>query len=225
MNVSAGLATFDPAIANASRTVVAPLVSRYIQVLLQDRSLSWPVDPIDSTCKASENYTSYLIAGPYNTVVPWPFPNANKGVDIDGFRIENAPYYQVDMWDASLDTLGMSQSRDCVVYGGLDATRKYATMLYIAEQEFPGVLGAGWASCQLGYSPTNGSCLYPGSRSDWTTFIRFYRRTKTLVFSRSSFAILDVADLSAPQPQNITPTALFTAVDTVLYRPDKTAPL
>lgn len=73
----------------------------------------------------------------------------------------------------------------------------------------------------MGYSPTNGSCLTPGGRDDWGTFFRFYRRNATLVFSRSGFEILEVTDLSEPQPQNISSSALFTALDAVLYRPDR----
>ncbi|KAJ4355726.1 uncharacterized protein N0V89_003746 [Didymosphaeria variabile] len=79
----------------------------------------------------------------------------------------------------------------------------------------------GWASCQIGYSTTNGSCLEPGGRDDWGTFFRFYRRNATITFSRSDFDILDVDDMSDPQPQNITSATLFTALDAILYRPDR----
>ncbi|KAL1605127.1 hypothetical protein SLS60_004670 [Paraconiothyrium brasiliense] len=79
----------------------------------------------------------------------------------------------------------------------------------------------GWASCQLGYSTINGSCLAPGGRDDWGTFFRFYRRNATITFSRSDFEILDVDDMSDPQLQNITPAALFTALDAILYRPER----
>lgn len=241
MNVSAGLATYDPTIANATRDVVAPLISRYIHALLQDRSLTWPVDPVDGACSAGKNCHSSLIAGPYSTVSPWPFSRENDSVGMDGFRIRNAPFYQVDMWDLEPGTISFSQSRNCVVYGGLDAIYEYSTLMCVAEHDTEGVLvagnltwilqhitsgtdshsSAGWASCQLGYSPTNGSCLEPGGQEDWSTFFRFYRRNATLTFSRSDLQILSVTDLSDPQPQNITPTALFTAFDAILYRPDR----
>ena len=143
MNVSAGLGLFDPSIANAARPVIAPIVSRFIQVMLQDRSLSWPVDPIDNICKATKNCTSYLIAGPYSIVSPWPFPKANESLNTAGFRVKNAPYYQVDMWDASPETLAISQSKNCVIYGGLDPIQEYSTLVCIADQETKGVLGAG----------------------------------------------------------------------------------
>ncbi|OAF99277.1 uncharacterized protein CC84DRAFT_1222973 [Paraphaeosphaeria sporulosa] len=221
MNVSAGLATYDPTIANATRNVVAPIISRYMHALLQDRSLTWPVDPIDPLCSTGKNCNASLIAGPYSTVSPWPFPRANESVGIDGFRINNAPFYQVDMWDWEPGTVTFSESRNCVVYGGLDAFNEFSTSLCISQQDSEGVLAAGWASCQLGYSPTNYSCLARGGREEWGTFFRFYRRNATLVFSRSDLQILSVTDLSPPQPQNITPAALFTVLDTILYRPDR----
>lgn len=143
MNISAGLATFDPEIANATRLIIAPLVSRYIQVMLQDRSLSWPVDAIDPTCNENLNCTSYLIAGPYSTVAPWPFSRLNESVDVDGFRIKHAPYYQVDMWDPKPNTTMFSQSRDCVVYGGLDSADEFSTLVCIPEPEKDNVLLAG----------------------------------------------------------------------------------
>ncbi|KAF2448195.1 hypothetical protein P171DRAFT_207896 [Karstenula rhodostoma CBS 690.94] len=143
MNVSAGLATYDPTIANVTRDVVAPLISRYIHALLQDRSLAWPVDPIDSACIAGKNCNSSLIAGPYSTVTPWPFATADENVDMDGFRIKNAPFYQVDTWDWEPGTVTFSESRNCVVYGGLNATSEYSTLLCVAEQDTEGVLAAG----------------------------------------------------------------------------------
>jgi hypothetical protein len=241
MNVSAGLATFDPTIANATRDVVAPLISRYVNSMLQDRSLTWPVDHIDPACTADKNCTSFLIAGPYSTVSPWPFPGVEEGLETDAFRITNAPFYQVDMWGLEPGVVTFLQSRNCVVYGGLNATSDYSTSVCVAEHDTEGVLAAGkltrlpehiikgnisnsfagWTSCQLGYSPTNGSCLAPGGEEDWGTFLHFYRRNATITFSRSDLQILTVSELSDPHPQNITPSALFTALDAILYRPDR----
>ena len=170
MNVSAGLGIFDPNIANVSRPIIAPIVSRFIQVMLQDRSLSWPVDPIDDTCKATKNCTSYLIAGPYSIVSPWPFPKANESIDTAGFRVKDAPYYHVDIWDASPDTLSMSESRDCVVYGGMDAVREYSTLMCIANQDTEGVLGAGKLSCSSAPSISHEAEAWQGgSPVKWAT--------------------------------------------------------
>lgn len=240
MNVSAGLATFDPAIANVTRNVISPLVSRYIQVMLQDRSLTWPVDPVDPVCSSSKNCNSSLIAGPYSTTSPWPFLKTNETVGLDGFRIKDVPVYQVDMWDSTWDSLSFSESRDCATYGGLDPTHEYSTLICIHEHDTQRVLAAGmsnidliaiavtdqniqtaWASCQAGYSQSNGTCLDPGRNDGWGIFFHFYRRTATIVFSRSDLDILSVDHLSDPQPQNITPAALFTTLDAILYRPDR----
>ena len=84
-------------------------------------------------------------------------------------------------------------------------------------------------TCQLGYSPTNLSCLAPGTQSGmqsekqpWSTYLSFYKRSATMVFSRSLFTMQEVSDLSAPIPQNITATSLFQALNEMLYRPNQT---
>jgi hypothetical protein len=83
----------------------------------------------------------------------------------------------------------------------------------------------GWKSCQDGYEITH-KCLEPGSLPEgkygWTTYLHFYRRSATVVFSRSSFTILDVSDLSTPQSENISAASLFTALNAMLYRPNQT---
>jgi hypothetical protein len=128
-----------------------------------------------------------------------------------------------------LGTCDLFTSRDCVVCGGLNATFDHPTSLCVAKQDTEGVLAAGkltrpaghtimatvsnsivgCASCQLDYSPTNGSCIARGGGEDWRTFLRFYRRNATITSLRSDLQILSVSELSNPQPPNITPPRSF----------------
>ncbi|KAF2795591.1 hypothetical protein K505DRAFT_360050 [Melanomma pulvis-pyrius CBS 109.77] len=167
MDVSGGLGIYDPRIATLG-LVWKPEISKLVQSMLRDRSISWPIDP---------------------TVSPWPFTVEHS--DVDGFRLYDAPFYQVEFWDAS-PNLTFSKSKDCTLYGGFDASGDYSMIICLAQQSSEGLLAAGWKSCQLGYAP-NGTCLMPGisegTERSWSTYLQFYRRKATTTFSRSEFNI------------------------------------
>ncbi|KAJ4363454.1 hypothetical protein N0V83_009747 [Neocucurbitaria cava] len=226
MDVSAGLALYDPNLAvTTSAMQTGPYISRLAQMMTRDRSITWPVDAVDPMCRASKTCKSYLIAGPYRTVQPWPFTAENE--TMDGFRLYNTPFYQVDMWDVEREwDLSFNETSECSLYGGFDAAWDYS--LEICMKEYAkDVLVAGWKSCQSGYSNTTYQCLDPGSlpsgKQGWTTYLHFYRRNATVVFSRTDFTILDATDFSPPQSQNISAASLFQSVNAILYRPNAPA--
>lgn len=134
MTVTAGLGTYNPELATSFGNVVGPDISRLAQMMLRDRSITWPVKAVDPACKASNASASYLIAGPYRTVQPWPFTIEEDNVD--GFRIYNAPFYQVDMWNVdSEQNLTFSESKDCNVYGGINATTDFSMLICIKQHD------------------------------------------------------------------------------------------
>lgn len=142
MDVSGGLAVYDPQIATSS-TAWKPEISKLVQFMLRDRSVTTEIDPVSNMCKSSKSCKSYLIAGPYMTVVPWPFTVEDDSVD--GFRMENAPFYQVELWD-TLDTnpdLVFNRLNDCTIYGGLNADEEYSTLFCLAQKSPEGLLAAG----------------------------------------------------------------------------------
>jgi hypothetical protein len=145
MDVSGGLAVYDPRIATLA-AVWKPEISKLVQFMLRDRSVTMEIDPISNACKKSKSCMSYLIAGPYMTVAPWPFTVEDDSVD--GFRLENAPFYQVELWD-TWDTnhdLVFNPPTDCTIYGGLDAISEYSTLFCLTEQTPEGLLAAGTLS-------------------------------------------------------------------------------
>ncbi|PSN74809.1 hypothetical protein BS50DRAFT_671117 [Corynespora cassiicola Philippines] len=220
MNISAGLAQYNPDLANATRVRLGPVIARLLQSMLRDRSLSWPVDPVGEGCKADKFCKSLLLAGPYMTVAPWPFINELEG--FDGFRVNDAPFYQVEVWSPGPEKdLSFSESRDCTVYGGFNKTTEFSTIMCIKNQDSNGTLVAGWKSCQEGVAE-NGTCLSPGALPGWSTNLLFYRRRATVVFSRTEFTIQEVTNLSHPELQMISPASLFQSIDTILYKPNST---
>jgi hypothetical protein len=141
MDVTGGLAVYDPRIATGG-TVWRPEISKLAQNMLRDRSVTAEIDPVGNACKSSSSCKSYLIAGPYMTVVPWPFTVEDESVD--AFRLEDAPFYQVELWD-TLDknpNLTFDRLKDCTIYGGLNATADYSTFFCLAQQSFEGLLAA-----------------------------------------------------------------------------------
>ncbi|KAF2714769.1 hypothetical protein K504DRAFT_496674 [Pleomassaria siparia CBS 279.74] len=65
---------------------------------------------------------------------PWPFTVEDDGVD--GFRLDNAPFYKVEMWDpASESELAFNAGRDCELYGGFHAVHEYSTIIF-SRSEF-----------------------------------------------------------------------------------------
>ncbi|ORY15112.1 hypothetical protein BCR34DRAFT_188905 [Clohesyomyces aquaticus] len=141
VDVSGGVAMYDPRLATTYRPVAGIYAWRYVQTMLQDRALSWPVDPVSEACKSNKTCKSYLLAGSSETVGPWPFSIEAKG--IDSFRLRDAPVYQIELWEPVPDTLVFSESRDCSLYGGLDPKRDYSMEVCIALQSTDGVLAAG----------------------------------------------------------------------------------
>lgn len=95
MTLSGGLGIYNPDLANQFKTAAGPDISRLAQMMLRDPSIFWPVESADPACKRSKTCTSYLLAGPYRTVQPWPFTDETE--DLYGFRLHNAPFYHVDM--------------------------------------------------------------------------------------------------------------------------------
>jgi hypothetical protein len=145
MDVSGGLAVYDPRIATLA-AVWKPEISKLVQFMLRDRSVTTEIDPVSNACKKSKSCKSYLVAGPYMTVAPWPFTVEDDSVD--GFQLENAPFYQVELWD-TWDTnrdLAFNKPTDCTIYGGLNATVEYSTLLCLAQQSPEGLLAAGTSS-------------------------------------------------------------------------------
>lgn len=111
-------------------------------MMSRDRSITWPVKPVDPSCKASKTCKSYLIAGPYRTVQPWPF--TIETADVDGFRLSGAPFYQVDMWDVDREweLLSFNETKECNLYGGQDPKLDYS-MSICMKQHTEDVLVAG----------------------------------------------------------------------------------
>ncbi|KAF2477512.1 uncharacterized protein BDR25DRAFT_299433 [Lindgomyces ingoldianus] len=217
LDVSGGLALYDPGLASTYRSMSSVYTSRFAQNMLKDRSISWPMDPISESCKTNSSCTSYLLAGPSLTTAPWPFAFI-EGDAADGFRLEDASFYQVDLWDPAPNTLTFSESRDCTLYGGLDSYYEFSMDICLAQQSPDGLLAAGWQSCIKGYAP-NGTCLQPENARGWVTYLKFYRRKATITFSRSDTTIQEVRALSSPIPQQISPSQLFGSLNNVLYRP------
>ncbi|KAF2729967.1 hypothetical protein EJ04DRAFT_580265 [Polyplosphaeria fusca] len=221
LSISGGLADYDPQLAATYSTVIGPFIAKYVQTMLHDPSIAWPLDAITKECKNERSCTSSLIAGPYQTITPWPFTIEDD--DVDTFRIYNAPFYQVDLWYPPT-SLTFSESQECTLYGGSNRTSDFSMALCISQQSSPNLLAAGWKSCQLGYAE-NGTCLAPGAAQDegWSTYAQFFRRRATVTFSRSDFTIKEVSDLSTAEPYNISPRSLFEALNNVLYRPNNTS--
>ncbi|KAF2030755.1 hypothetical protein EK21DRAFT_111627 [Setomelanomma holmii] len=222
ITVSGGLAFYNPDLATVFKTALGPDISRLAQMMLRDPSLSWEVSPIDKDCKASKTCKSYLLADPYRTVSPWPF--TLEGDDIDAFRLHNAPFYQVDLWNVDSEKdLAFDKTKECSLYVGFDPVNEFSTSLCM-KQHSQDVVVAGWKTCQAGYVNSTNECLEPYSppagKSGWTTYFHFYRRNATVVFSRSRFTILEVKALSRRQSQNVSAASLFKATNAMLYRPN-----
>lgn len=125
MTVSGGLGIYNPELATQFETAVGPDIARLAQIMLRDPSISWPVEAADSVCEASKTCASYLLAGPYRTVQPWPFSVETD--DLDGFRLHNAPFYQVDMWTVKGEPeLVFNETEECNLYGGFDPEHDYS---------------------------------------------------------------------------------------------------
>jgi hypothetical protein len=221
MNVSAGLADFDPRLSATYSNVMGPFIAKYIQTMLHDSSISWNLDPISPECRKEKSCVSYLVAGPYETISPWPF--TNEDAEVNMFRVYEAPFYQVDLWYPP-PSLTVGDSRDCTVYGGINRTTDFSIDLCITQQSSPNLIAASWKSCQSGIA-ANGTCLMPGSNPDkgWSTYASFYRRNATITFSRADYTIQEVTRLSTPSPLAINTSSLFDSLNSVLYRPDQPA--
>ncbi|KAF2678171.1 hypothetical protein K458DRAFT_395238 [Lentithecium fluviatile CBS 122367] len=226
MSVTGGLATYDPRIAEVYRTQWGPEIAKLVQSTLRDRSIAWPIGAYSPACKASQSCESYLLAGPYGTVLPWPFTNETG--DVDAFLLEKAPVYMVELWDLEAgedeEEGRFVAETECVLYGGFNARDEYSTLMCIGERD-EGALVAAWFVCQSGYSEDDGTCLNPGSlpgRFGWKTNMRFYRRTVDIYFSRTDFTILSVAHLSTPIPEIMSAASLFRSLNSIFYRPNQT---
>ncbi|KAH7117881.1 hypothetical protein B0J11DRAFT_592362 [Dendryphion nanum] len=218
MEVSAGLAVYDPSLAITFRNAVGPTISGLMSSMLRDRSMIWEMAPISKECRRSRDCRSYLIAGPALTVAPWPF--TIEEVNVDGFRLKNTPFSQVEFWEPS-QNFTASESRDCTLYGGLNRTESYSFPICMIQQGSAAEpILAAWKVCTGGYTQ-NGTCLFASSRDQrsWTSWVQFYRRNATLTFSRSTFTIEEIDDVSTHQILQITPGDLFEAFNSVLYRP------
>ncbi|KAF2638593.1 hypothetical protein P280DRAFT_74644 [Massarina eburnea CBS 473.64] len=142
MPVTGGLAIYDPTIAEVYHTKWGPEIGKLVKSTLRDRSISWPIDPMGQACKSSKGCESYILAGPYQTITPWPFTNETEGVD--AFRLVNAPFYAVELWNPGPeDEVLFDAKTDCELYGGFDAKNEYSTMVCIAQTRVDDVLAAG----------------------------------------------------------------------------------
>ncbi|KAH7063791.1 hypothetical protein BKA63DRAFT_182460 [Paraphoma chrysanthemicola] len=223
MLVSGGLGLYNPDLATLFKTPAGPDIARFAQIMLQDPAISKEVDPVDKECKASKTCKSYLLAGPHRTVQPWPFTEESK--DLGAFRLHNAPFYQVDMWSIEDETkLYFNGTSECSLYGGFDPRHEFS-MSFCMKQQSQDVIVAGWKTCTSEYLNSTNECLVPysppGGESGWTTYLHFYRRNATIAFSRTQFTILEVKEMGEPQSQTIPAESLFTAIDAMLYRPNR----
>ena len=145
MSVTGGLATYDPRIAEVYHTKWGPEIAKLIRSTLRDRSIAWPVDEVGEACGASNSCEAFLLAGPYGTVSPWPFTNKTEDWDEEGFLLEKAPVYMVEMWNLEngdeVAVWGMED--DCVLYGGFDAKNEFSTLVCIVERGVDDELAAG----------------------------------------------------------------------------------
>lgn len=106
--------------------------------------MTWRLKPVSQECKgAGKSCKSYLIAGPYQTIAPWPFTEEEE--DVNGFRLFGAPFYQVDIWDPK-PGITFSESKDCTLYGGLNATDDFSMVLCIKQDDPSAPIVAGMSS-------------------------------------------------------------------------------
>jgi hypothetical protein len=151
MTVSGGLGLYDPNLATIVKTIVGPDISRLAQTMLQDPSITQEIDAVDNDCKASETCKSYLIAGPSRTVLPWPFTLEMEGVD--AFRLHDAPFYQVDMWNVEQESeLYFNRTSECNLYGGVSPKLEFSMSLCM-KQHSQYVIVAGELVIQESSSP------------------------------------------------------------------------
>ncbi|KAH7076169.1 hypothetical protein FB567DRAFT_583288 [Paraphoma chrysanthemicola] len=223
MLVSGGLGLYNPDLATLFKTPAGPDIARFAQIMLQDPAISKEVDPVDSDCKKSKTCKSYLLAGPYRTVQPWPFTLESE--KLGAFRLHNAPFYQVDMWSVEGEPeLIFNATSECILYGGFEPRTDYS-LNFCMRQHSQDVIVAGWKTCREGYRNSTNECLQPysapGGESGWTTYVHFYRRNATITFSRTQFTILEVKKLGEPQSQTIPARSLFTATNAMLYQPNR----
>lgn len=153
MDVTGGLAIYDPRSATIYHTVMGPEIAKLVQSCLRDRSISWPAPSVGPECGNSKSCESYLLAGPYQTVTPWPFTNQTENVD--AFRLERAPIYQVDFWNIEeKDSIGIFDMKaNCELYGGFDPDIEFSTLVCIADGNSKDELLA----CKIAYHYTHTS--------------------------------------------------------------------
>lgn len=56
--------------------------------------------------------------------------------DSSGFRLHQAPFYQVDMWNVEPESeLVFDETEECELYGGFDAKDEYSTTVCIKQHD------------------------------------------------------------------------------------------
>jgi hypothetical protein len=96
------------------------------------------VDSITSSCQQASNCEAFLIAGAGRTVRPLPASHGAYSAT-PGFRINDAPSYQVDFWEAP--TGYTFYREDCRSYG-VAGNSSFGFNLYVSIAP-PGELVAG----------------------------------------------------------------------------------
>lgn len=138
--MTGGLADYDPRAADIYSIYWGPEISRLVQTMTRDRVVTWELEPVSEDCKRDKLCKSYLIAGPYQTITPWPFiEGTESGV---GFRMYNAPFVQVETWDTG-DGLMFNETRDCELYGGVNRTSEFSSLLCMSQENTEGPIAAG----------------------------------------------------------------------------------
>jgi hypothetical protein len=154
MPVTGGIAVYDPRIAETYHTKWGPEIAKLVQSTLRDRSITWPVDAVGEACRASSSCEAYTLAGPYRTVSPWPYPNGTADGDDEGFLLEKAPVYMVEMWnlESGDEVEVFVMEDDCVLYGGFDAELEYSTLVCIVDRGVDDELAAGECTKRCEYT-------------------------------------------------------------------------
>lgn len=113
--ITGGLGAFNP----DSAAVYAPLglsleVSSLLQSFLRDSRVAMPVDPVTPACERANTCEAFLVAGAARTIRPLP---ESQGIynTTPAFRINDAPSYQIDFWEAPKDYI--FKPKDCGSYG------------------------------------------------------------------------------------------------------------
>ena len=113
-------------------------VASLLQSFLRDTRVAMSVDPITSACQQAGNCEAFLVVGAARTIRPLPASH-NSYNTTPAFRINDAPSYQIDFWEAPSDTT--FNRKNCGSYG-LAGNTSFGFLLCVSSAS-PGELVAG----------------------------------------------------------------------------------